>query len=719
MSANVPPTQTGAPPRPWDATRVSMVQNGTDTNTDHVTIAVILAGIRSGRWQKPVAHVKTRYLSALQAAKQQGDPDPYKTAKEAVHDIKKKLPGVLFSGEFSQRANEHIITHSGLLCLDLDNLEDGASLKLALGRDDHVQAFFVSPTGSGLKVLLRIAPDVTSHERSFLAAQKYFWERYGAKVDNCKDVARLCFVSHDENIFIRAEEATLLEPLPSEPKPEAAPPPSRDIDAELTVKCGPAYYVTENGAVVINESYFVQRICRENLVFFEHDENRFWRYNPVNGGWEAVVPELIKELVRSEWERLTHLFDEPGLAFKIKNGLLNALVSGIQSHSARSKVFKRLKNIIHCANGILKISSDGSWKLMPFSPAYYARNPTSIVWDPDATCPKFDALLEFGLPPDDISLLWRWFGSVLLTGNAAQRILLLIGKAATAKSTIAEVVEMVRGLTNCTALRTKFLHERFEIGRLFGFSLLTAKDVPGRFLEEDGAQALKKLVGHDYVPGEVKGSMVSVPVYGDFDCMITCNERLLVRLEGDTDVEAWRRRLMILEFLNVVPEEERISNYAQILFAEEAPGILRKAVVGAIAHLAELEARGNFIETDEQKARVDHLLSESESVKYFVAERVQRVVGGPGLSTEELVTAYMDYCDERTWRPYGIKQAERALPDIMMSIHGVHVGGNIVRNGKRARGYPHVALVQVTQTDGDQSGDIPNDDQTTYEQGEF
>ena len=145
---------------------------------------------------------------------------------------------------------------------------------------------------------------------------------------------------------------------------------------------------------------------------------------------------------------------------------------------------------------------------------------------------------------------------------------------------------------------------------------------PGRFLEEDGAQALKKLVGHDYVPGEVKGSMVSVPVYGDFDCVVTCNERLLVRLEGDTDVEAWRRRLMILEFLNVIPEEERIGNYAQILFAEEAPGILRKAVAGAIAHLAELEARGNFIETDAQKARVDHLLAESESVRYFVAERV-------------------------------------------------------------------------------------------------
>jgi hypothetical protein len=210
--------------------------------------------------------------------------------------------------------------------------------------------------------------------------------------------------------------------------------------------------------------------------------------------------------------------------------------------------------------------------------------------------------------------------------------------------------------------------------------------------------------------------MVSVPVYGDFDCMITCNQRLLVRLEGDTDVEAWRRRLMILEFLNVIPEEKRIGNYAQILFAEEAPVILRKAVGGAIAHLAELKARGNFAETATQKARVDHLLAESESVRYFVAERVYRVPGGAGLSTEELVSAYIDYCNDRNWRPYGIKQVERSLPNSMMSIHGVHVGAHIVRNGKRVRGYPHVAIAQVNEPENDQQG---GPDQTSYEQDEF
>ena len=491
-----------------------------------------------------------------------------------------------------------------------------------------------------------------------------------------------------------------------QPEQEAS---RRDIDRELTIKCGPAYLSTEYGAVIINHNYFVQRFCLENLVIFEQDENQFYVYCKETGAWQKAVPEIIKKKMRSDWERLTHSFDEPSLAFKIGDYLLNSLVNGIKAHSGRTKVFKRLKNIIHCKNGMLQIKSDSSWELLPFSPEYYARNPIPIAWDPEASCPKFMALLDFALPPDDVTLFIRWFGSVLLTGNAAQRILLLVGKAATGKSTIAEVVEMIIGWTNCTALRTKLLHERFEIGRLFGYSLLTAKDVPGKFLEEKGAQALKKLVGHDYTPGERKGSMQSVPVYGDFDCLITCNERLLVSLEGETDVEAWRRRLMMLEFLNELAEEQRINNYAQLLFAEEAEGILAVAITGAITHMAELEESGNFKLTPEQKSRVNLLLAESESVKYFVTERVFRQRGGQGLSTEELVTAYIDYCNDHNWRPFGIKDVERALPDIMMAIHGVHVGNHIVRNEKRARGYPHVALAQAAD----------EHDEPRYEQAEL
>jgi hypothetical protein len=133
-----------------------MVSSASETKTFQREISFVLDGIRNGRWKSLVERVKARYAKAFQAAEKQRAPNPYETAKEAVSDIKKQLPGVLFSGEFSYRANEHIVNHSGLLCLDLDHFQNGSSLKHALAGDDHVQAFFVSPTASGLKILLRI-----------------------------------------------------------------------------------------------------------------------------------------------------------------------------------------------------------------------------------------------------------------------------------------------------------------------------------------------------------------------------------------------------------------------------------------------------------------------------------------------------------------------------------------------------------------------------------
>ena len=137
---------------------------------------------------------------------------------------------------------------------------------------------------------------------------------------------------------------------------------------------------------------------------------------------------------------------------------------------------------------------------------------------------------------------------MLLEGNSATRMMLLIGVGKSANTTIINVLVKILGTHNVAALRTHLLHERFEIGPLYGKTLITACDVPGHFMQHVGAQALKKLVGHDYVPGEVKGAMREVPVAGDCGCAVTCNEKPLVRLQGEDDVGAWRRRLLLIYF---------------------------------------------------------------------------------------------------------------------------------------------------------------------------
>jgi phage/plasmid-associated DNA primase len=253
---------------------------------------------------------------------------------------------------------------------------------------------------------------------------------------------------------------------------------------------------------------------------------------------------------------------------------------------------------------------------------------------------------------------------------------------------------------NYIELRTKLLHERFEIGRYRGKLLLAGIDVPGDFLNTEGAQALKKLSGHDALSGEMKGSMDDLEMYGDFAIIITSNETLQVHLEGETDVEAWRNRLAIVNFSGK-PPPVKIPNFENVLLAQEAEGILLEIVKGACLHLAEIEKKGDFEFTSEQLARVNALLEESESVRHFVNSCVSFEKGSEGVSTEEMSTAYVEFCQDRSWRPLGVKTVERTLPDVILRKFGVHVGANIERDGVRKRGYPNLVLRRGRSTEAE------------------
>jgi phage/plasmid-associated DNA primase len=298
-------------------------------------------------------------------------------------------------------------------------------------------------------------------------------------------------------------------------------------------------------------------------------------------------------------------------------------------------------------------------------------------------------LLRPVLDDEDVDLYIRWLGGCLLGGNPAQWLILMSGKAETGKSTIAEITEMLVGDMNCTELRTEMLTKRFEIGRLPGKRLLTGKDVPGDFLMQEGARAIKKLVGHDWLTGEVKGSMDNPRIYGNFDMLITCNSRLRVIL--DEDVGAWRRRLLVIRFLKS-RTNQRIRDFAKLLWAEEAEGILAIAVSGAVAYLNEMEKNGDFILSDAQSERVDELLAESDSLRFFCGHRIYRNEHGDRLRTEEIVEAYTSYCQSRGWTALGVKQCQWQLPAIIMELFGITLGDKIMRDDKRGRGYPHLSL---------------------------
>ena len=122
-----------------------------------------------------------------------------KIKTKAERDVfKRKLPSICFSGIFSKRANDAIISHTGFLCIDFDHVDNLIEKKKQLCKDRYTHLCFVSPSGDGLKLVIRIPDNIETHKLSCRAVVKYYNDD---KLDSFEDIARVCYESYDPQIY--------------------------------------------------------------------------------------------------------------------------------------------------------------------------------------------------------------------------------------------------------------------------------------------------------------------------------------------------------------------------------------------------------------------------------------------------------------------------------------------------------------------------------------
>ena len=116
-------------------------------------------------------------------------------------EAKKELPIVLWSGEFLERKDSALDSHSGLIVLDFDHIDVEGS-KTILATDQYIYSCWISPSGEGLKALVRVS-NPESHRDHFRALQAYFDNEYGLEVDPSGiNESRACFDSYDPEIVV-------------------------------------------------------------------------------------------------------------------------------------------------------------------------------------------------------------------------------------------------------------------------------------------------------------------------------------------------------------------------------------------------------------------------------------------------------------------------------------------------------------------------------------
>ena len=120
-------------------------------------------------------------------------------------EIKKKLPSIIFAGEFSERNRKGLKKHAGFMVLDFDKFPDKKTLQEqleTLKQNKHFVLLFISPSGNGIKGVVRVPDtlDVVTHPQCFKAFQKEFKYEY-FDISN-SNVDRVCFESYDPNIYV-------------------------------------------------------------------------------------------------------------------------------------------------------------------------------------------------------------------------------------------------------------------------------------------------------------------------------------------------------------------------------------------------------------------------------------------------------------------------------------------------------------------------------------
>ena len=149
------------------------------------------------------AHV-IQLSTALKRIKEGNSQTVIEAIRDGSKDFKKKLPVVLFSGEFKARNDEALEKHSQFIVLDFDHINVEAS-KAVLSTDPYVYSCWVSPSGDGLKALVKIT-NPERHRDHFRALRTYFEKQYTLEVDESGiNESRACFESWDPDIIINEQ----------------------------------------------------------------------------------------------------------------------------------------------------------------------------------------------------------------------------------------------------------------------------------------------------------------------------------------------------------------------------------------------------------------------------------------------------------------------------------------------------------------------------------
>ena len=178
-----------------------IVQGAKDIPTPYKTdLDNVISAIRDGVWGSQVQKCR----SLLQSC-----------GKKAYSQAKALLPVIMPCGIFTGQDMASMTSTTNLMILDFDDfpcsIDEVNRLSNIVKQDPYTYVSFVSISGLGLKVLVKLDQDIDndSHHQYFQGLKDYYKKNHPELFlywdESSKNINRLCYISHDPEIYVNPD----------------------------------------------------------------------------------------------------------------------------------------------------------------------------------------------------------------------------------------------------------------------------------------------------------------------------------------------------------------------------------------------------------------------------------------------------------------------------------------------------------------------------------